>query len=90
MIESLRIENLAVLAGGMSYDDWEQNDIAIDAAISGQRDGHLLPRSFAYKIRRDCRRVAEWLVERAGEANGSDRTPVGVACAAAQQVDACP
>jgi hypothetical protein len=31
-----RFENLAVLAGGMTWDDWDRNDAAIDAVLSGE------------------------------------------------------
>jgi hypothetical protein len=31
-----RFENLAVLAGGMSHDDWARNDAALDAVLSGE------------------------------------------------------
>jgi hypothetical protein len=36
LLTDARFENLAVLAGGLSWDDWERNDAAIDALLSGE------------------------------------------------------
>jgi hypothetical protein len=35
LLTDARFENLAVLAGGLSWDDWEHNDAAVDALLSG-------------------------------------------------------
>jgi hypothetical protein len=34
LLTDARFENLAVLAGGMSWDDWERNDLAVDALLA--------------------------------------------------------
>ncbi len=36
LLTDARFENLAVLAGGLSWDDWERNDLAVDALLSDE------------------------------------------------------
>jgi len=36
LLTDARFENLAVLAGGLGWEDWERNDLAIDALLAGE------------------------------------------------------